>query len=478
MDDREARTRIGRLLAAGRWLRRNWTDEATLIWERSAAGRPRGRTIWVEALLFVRETIREIWRAQVTARAGSLAYSTLLSMIPLFVAFSTILRNYFGQVFPDFRGQIDAILTMLLPYRSDEVTEQIQRFVENAGAASTLGAIVFIAIAFRLFMAVEGTINTIWKVQGGRSYQQQIRAFTMLLFWGPVLITLSFTTSANIERNPLFGQVIHSPIVVRLVPLLVLFLAFTMLFWLVPATRVRFTSALLAGGITAILFDLVRFGFGLYADYLSTGRLNVIYGTLGLLIIFLIALELMWVIVLTGVVMTYVHQNLGGLVRATAKQLEENPRYDAYYALRALIEIVRRFNERQDAPSSYRLAQHANATDDQMLRILRTLEDEGIVKEIGGDWTGWVPGCDPDSIIVTEVISTLEQRATELPEEEPRDELRSLLAEILHAHEQCRRDALGHITLAQLARQATELVPLQDDESPLPDGATPTPVEN
>lgn len=471
MDERESPSKTGRILAAGRWLRRNWTDDATLIWERSAAGKPRGRTIWVEALLFLRETIREVWRSQVTARAGSLAYSTLLSLIPLLVAFSTILRNYFGRIFPDFRGQIDAVLTMLLPYRSDEVTDQIQRFVENAEAASTLGAVVFIVIAFRLFMAVEGTINTIWKVQGGRSYQQQIRAFTMLIFWGPVLITLSFTTSANIERNPLFGQLVHSPFVVRLVPFLVLFLAFTMLFWLVPATRVRFTSALLAGGITAVLFDLVRFGFGLYADYLATGRLNVIYGTLGLLIIFLLALEIMWVIVLTGVVMTYVHQNLGGLVRAAAKQLQDTPRYDAYYALRALVEIVRRFAERQDAPSSYRLAQHVNATDDQMLRILRTLEDARVVKEIGGDWTGWVPGGDPESISVSEVIAVVEQHTTALPDDEPRDDVRSMLGQILDEHERCRVDALGNVSLAQLARQAAEIAPLQDEESPLPDGA-------
>lgn len=468
MGEQDSRNRSERLLAARRWLRRNWTDDAILIWRRSAVGQARGRALWVGVLLFLRESWREVWRSQVTARAGSLSYATLLSLIPLLVAFSQILRSYFVRALPDFGLQLDAILTMILPYRSAEVTGQIQTFVENAQTASTLGAVVFVVIAFRLFMAVEGTINNIWKVQAGRSWRQQFRAFTMIIFWGPLLIAGSFATSASLERSPWVGQLIRNELVIRIVPTLVLFVAFTMLFWLVPATRVKFASAAIAGAITAVLFDLVRFGFGLYADTLATGRLNVIYGTLGLLIIFLLALELMWVIVLTGVVMSYVHQNFEGIIRAAANQLEEDPSFDTYFALRALIEIVEKFSRREDAPSSYRLAQALNATDEQMLRILRALEDARIVKEIGGDWTGWVPGADPESITVAEVVATMEQQTAEIPHDEAQpDKVRLLLNSLLEEHKRCRSESLDRISLAELARRAVVeepvTAPLRDE---------------
>ena len=78
---------------------------------------------------------------------------------------------------------------------------ELGRLAENAQTASTLGAIVFMFIAFRLFLAVEGAVNQIWKVRSARGYRQKIIAFTMLFFWGPLLMGLSFTTTSMLERN-------------------------------------------------------------------------------------------------------------------------------------------------------------------------------------------------------------------------------------------------------------------------------------
>ena len=65
---------------------------------------------------------------------------------------------------------------------------------------------LFLLIAFRLFLAVEGAINQIWKVRSARGYRQKIIAFTMLFFWGPVLMGLSFTTTSMLERNRSKGR--------------------------------------------------------------------------------------------------------------------------------------------------------------------------------------------------------------------------------------------------------------------------------
>src|SRR5207253_5955906 len=87
-----------------------------------------------------------------------------------------------------------------------------------------------------------------------------------------------------------------------------------------------------------------------------------------------------------------------------------------YFALRALIEVARRFDRREDPPSSYRLAEQFGATDPQMLRILRRLEDVKLVKQVGGEWAGFVPGCDPDRITIEEVIQHMEGNHRGLPD--------------------------------------------------------------
>ena len=429
------------------------TDPAVLLYRREAHGRRRARVVLVEFFLFVREVSREFYQIEGTSRAAALAYTTLLSLIPLLVAFTQSLQRYFKSIFPNFQSQIDNILNAVIPYQSPVLTYHLSRFAENAEAASTFGVIIFIVIAFRLFLAIEATINQIWKERNVRAYRHKIMAFSMLFFWGPVLMALSFTTTNMLEKNRYLRFLFQHDLTFRAAPIVVLFVAFTMLFWLVPSTKVRFSAAVVGALVTTALFSLVRFGFGLYADRLIHGRFNLIYGTLGLAIIFLIAIEVMWVVILLGVEISYVYQNLYGVLRASEQQVQDEPRFDLYFALRALVEISRRFDRREDAPSSYRLAEQFATTDSQMIRVLRRLEDLKLVKEIGGDWAGFVPGCDPDRITVEEVILQVEGARRALPDLGPDDRERKAIGELFNRLAEATRSALNQVTIGQLVRE-------------------------
>jgi membrane protein len=430
------------------------TDPAVLVYRRETApGAHKARVLIVEFFLFVREVAREFYHIEGTSRAASLAYSTLLSLIPLMVAFTWALRKWFKELFPGFEAQIENVLNVVVPYQSPQITHHLAQFAENAQGASYLGAIAFMFIAFRLFLAVEATVNQIWKVKSSRGYRPKITAFTMLFFWGPLLMGLSFTTTRSLQNNRYLRVVFEQNFVFVLFPILVLFIAFTMLFWLVPSTRVRLSAAMTGAMITSVLFSLVRFSFGIYADYLMSGRLNIIYGTVGLAIIFLIAIEVMWVVILLGVEVSYVYQNLYGVLRASQQQIADEPRYDLYYAIRALIEIARRFDRREEAPSSYRLAEQFNTTDAQMLRVLGKLEDAMLVKETGGDWTGYVPGCDPDRISVEEVVAEMTGSHRGTPADTPPTIEHTAVAGIFNRINASTTAAIGRTSFGQLVRE-------------------------
>jgi len=431
------------------------TDPAVLVYRREATGKDRWRVRTVEFFLFVREVVREFYDIQGTSRAASLAYTTLLSLIPLLVAFTQALQRYFKNLFPNFQTQIDNVLNVVIPYQSPVLTYHLARFAENAQAASTLGAIVFTIVAFRLFLAVEATVNQIWKVRSVRGYRQKIIAFTMLFFWGPILMGLSFTTTNILEKNRFLRVIFKHDLVFQIFPIVVLFVAFTMLFWLVPSTRVFLRSAAVGAFVTTVLFTLVRWGFGVYAQHLVSGRFNLIYGAVGLAVIFLIAIEIMWVVILIGVEISYVFQNLYGLLRASEQRIEDDPRYDVYYALRGLVEIAMRFDRREDAPSSYRLAEQFGTTDSQMLRVLRKLEDAKLVKEVGGDWAGFVPGCDPDRITIEEVVAEVEGAKRAVPDLEPQpaESERAAIGELIERINVSSSNALNRLTIGQVVRQ-------------------------
>ncbi len=429
------------------------TDPAVLLYRREAHGRHRARVTIVEFFLFIREVAREFYEIQGTSRAASLAYTTLLSLIPLLVAFTQVLQQYFRNLFPSFQSQIDSVLNVVIPYQSPQLTYHLARFAENAQAASTLGAIVFMIVAFRLFLAVESTVNQIWKVRSARGYRQKIIAFTMLFFWGPLLMGLSFTTTNMLQHNRYLRVLFKSDLIFQIAPVVVLFIAFTMLFWLVPSTKVRVGAAAIGAVVTAMLFTLVRWGFGIYANYLFHGRLNVIYGTVGLAIIFLIAIEVMWVVILLGVEISYVFQNLYGLLRATEQNIADEPRFDLYFALRAMIEIARRFDRREDPPSSYRLAEQFAATDAQMMRILHRLESAKLVTQTGGEWAGFVPACDPDRISIEEIVSEMEGGRRAVPEIGPGEVERDRIASLFDRLTLCTSEAMNRMTIGQVMRE-------------------------
>ena len=434
------------------WLSAQWKAEAAHVYQKSIQDRRGMRAVAAESLLFFREVIREFWTMEGPARAASLAYTTLLSLIPLLVAFSYAIEGWFAQFLPDVGSQSERLLNVLLPYQSSKVAAHLNRFAENAEAASAFGAVIFLIISFRLFMVVEASFNQIWHVETSRSYRQRLRAFTMMLFWGPILIGLSFATSASLRGNRLIELVIETTLMAQVGPFLVLCLAFTMLFWLVPATRVNLKSAIFGAVVTATLFEFVRFGFAFYAESLLQGRLNMIYGTLGLVVLFLLALEILWIVILTGVEISYVHQNMQGIIRASQLRLEEKPELDLFFAFRAMIEVSRRFEQRDDAPSSYRLAEQIGATDKQMADVMRRLESSDLVKEIGGEWPGWLPGGDPARIRVQEVIEAVEGERRLLPRFESDDPAHKRIAQLFRELDRCTSDAFENETIETLVR--------------------------
>lgn len=446
-----------------RWLKKvisakdiiwSWlTDPAVLVYRRHGFGQKRLRATIVEFFLFVREVVREFWHIEGTSRAASLAYTTLLSLIPLLVAFSFYVREYFKNIFPGFQAQIDVIINAVVPYRSPQITYYLARFAENATTASAVGAIIFMFIAFRLFLAVEGAVNQIWKVRSARGYRQKIMAFTMLFFWGPLLMTLSFTTTSMLERSRFLRFLFRGDVIFIVAPILVIFLGFTMLFWLVPSARVRLPAAMIGALATTALFTLVRWGFRIYADRLMSGRMDVIYGTIGLAVIFLVAIEVMWIVILFGVEISYVWQNLYGVLRASEQQVQDEPQYDLYFALRALIEVSRRFDRREQPPSVYRLAEQFGTTDSQMLRVMRRLEDGKLVAQTGGEWLGFVPACDPDRISVEEVVVQMEGVLRVVPEIGPEDRERAAVGTLFQTLNTCTAAALDRMSIGRIVRE-------------------------
>lgn len=361
------------------------------------------------AFLFVREVARGFLRTGASGRAAALAYTSLLSLIPLTVALWSVGRVFFAREFPDLRTHLDTLLNVIVPYQSAQITAQLIRATENATALPTIGTVIFILIAFKLFGTVETIVNMSWRIEKARTVRQKLRAFTMIFFWGPLLIGLSFTATSQFERSSRAGPFFQHPVVAWAMPIIVFFLAFTMIFWLVPATRVRIRSAAIGAGVTTASLELVRFLIAVYAAWLYRGTFDLVYGTIGLIVVFLIALEMMWLVILLGVEVSYVHQNLDEIVRAEAYGGTDMAPFDLYFGLLVLVEICAAHRRREPAPRVEILARRVAAPRDQVVALIDRLERGGFVARAGAEGIGWLPACDPGSILLRELVDVLEE---------------------------------------------------------------------
>jgi DNA-binding IscR family transcriptional regulator len=161
--------------------------------------------------------------------------------------------------------------------------------------------------------------------------------------------------------------------------------------------------------VTTVALELVRFLLALYVAWLYRGTFDLIYGTMGLVVVFLIALELMWLVILLGVEVSYVHQNLAEIVRSEAHGSTDAPSFDLYFGLLVAVEVCLAHRRREPAPRGDAIARRVAAPRVQVDALLDRLEQGGYVTRAGSDGDGWLPACDPGAVKLRELVDTLEE---------------------------------------------------------------------
>jgi membrane protein len=255
-------------------------------------------------LAFCAAVARRFQEERATQTAGSLAYTSLLSMVPLITVALAI-----ASAFPAFSNAIDTLQTFLfdnvLPDAPglDAVTEQIDSFTRNAGRLTAIGIIGFMVTAVMLMLTIDSALNRIFRVQRRRSLARNVFIYGAVLTLGPVLIGVSLSMTMGLAgalglETP--GVMVRE--LLRSLPFLFTCAALALLYGVVPACRVELRHALIGGIVAGIGFEVAKRAFAFYLHQVPTYAL--IYGAFATIPLFLIWLYVSWVVVLAGAVFT------------------------------------------------------------------------------------------------------------------------------------------------------------------------------
>jgi membrane protein len=261
-------------------------------------------------------SVRGFTEDKIQLRASALTLYTLLSVVPI-LALGFGIAKGFGM---------DAYLKKQLVNNLENNQEFLTKAIDFAnnllvrtkgGLVAGIGLLILFWTVIKVFINIESSFNDIWQIKKSRSFARKFSDYLSLMFISPVLFISAsasnvfiYQTLHNIDdRIKIIGYV--SPFIfffLKLIPYFLIIVLFTLVYIIMPNTKVNFKAGLTGGIFAGIVFLLVQWIY--VKGQIGVSQYNAIYGSFAALPLFIIWVQLSWQIVLLGAKISYSTQNI------------------------------------------------------------------------------------------------------------------------------------------------------------------------
>lgn len=438
------------------------------VWEVDLSSLPWWKGWLTKVLRMFYVLIRDLLDGQLTLRAMSLVYTTLLAMVPLLAVSFSVLKGL------GVHNQIEPLLLNFLKpmgERGVELTARIIGFVDSvkAGVLGTLGLAFLIYTVISLIQKIELACNDTWHVSRSRPLSQKFSDYLSVILIGPVLvfsalgITASVMSTAVVQKMvaiKVFGNLLE--LATKLVPYVLMTAAFTFVYIFVPNTRVRFRSALTGGLVAGVLWETSGWGFASFV--VKSAKYTAIYSGFAVIIMFMIWLYLSWLIVLVGASVAYYHQHPESMT-AHRRELQLSNRMQEKLALLVMFLVGKNYYDNLPALTLEEFAQSFNVPMEALEPIMAALEQYGLLTQTAKEPPTYVPARPLDTAGLKDVLDAV-RGADEMVDPKPQSESAELAVGQLVEHlDQAMARALRGSTLKDLALSKPSPVSLVSQSS-------------
>jgi membrane protein len=199
----------------------------------------------------------------------------------------------------------------------------------------------------------------------------------------------------------------------KLLPYCIVWVLFTFIYIFIPNTKVKFTSGLVAGIVAGSTYELVQWGY--FTFQVGVAKYNAIYGSFAALPLFLVWVQVSWLVVLFGAEISFSHQNVD-TYEFEPDCLNASVSFKKLLSLRIVHLLVKNFATGKSPLTPASIAQTLEVPIRLVRQILFELVETGILSEIANqedEETTFQPGRDSDSLTIQYVIDTLEKRGVD-----------------------------------------------------------------
>jgi len=384
-------------------------------------------------------------------QAAALSYYTMFGIVPL-----AIVILLFFQLFPAYSDTGEQVKDFLysqmhlseIQYQQSPelegevtVTAKIDNIVDNffgelekgRGSVTLISVIIIIWAALMLLSTIEGAFNNIWHVAKGRSFLRRIINYWALLTLAPILIAAGIYVSAHSATLSSLQKTLFSAIGPVLLNYLISVVAFFLLYFILPNTKVSTKAALWGAAAAALVWSVAKWGFGIYVTRFIP--YSAIYGVLGLIPLTVFWIFVTWLIVLFGLQLAFATQYLESLDAAALENVREtdlNFIADELTVIDIMAQVAEAFEKNQAPLAEELISSKLNLPPEFADKILADLVSSRLLLKVSEPAPGYIPARDPANIKLSEIyeaVSTATFKTTNT-------QRGTLLEKISHSHRQ------------------------------------------
>lgn len=254
---------------------------------------------------FVRLVVQQYVAKGCQKSAASLTYVTLFATVPMM----TVTFSMFSLIpaFQNLGSELQALLFQhLLPNSEQDLGNYLQAFSEQARQLTAFGFGFLLVSAYLMLKNIEENFNAIWGVTRGRRGVANFLLYWAVLSLGPLLLGIALAMNTYLVSLRLLVGTYDSlglvEWVLQFAPWILTWAAFTLLFVAVPNCKVRVSHAVVGGAMTTLAFQALKAAFGWIVSHSS---FSLVYGAFAALPLFLLWINLIWMVVLGGAVVVH-----------------------------------------------------------------------------------------------------------------------------------------------------------------------------
>lgn len=354
-------------------------------------------------------------------KASALTYYSLLSIVPV-LAMTFGIAKGFG-----FQERLEEMLYEKFADQTEILTQAFMfanQYLENTrgGLVAGIGIIMLFYAVVKVLSNIEKSFNEIWEVKSQRPPVRMLSDYFAIMLLTPVLFIVSNSATIYISAtiNDLAQEIVflqHFGILIsfflKILPFSLVWFMFALVYMIMPNTKVNFSSAFVGGVVAGIIFQIVQY---IYIKFqVGVASYNAIYGSFAFLPLFLIWMQMNWLIVMLGAEISFAIQNIGKY------EFEMNDQQMSHvlkvtvsiYLMRS---IVKRFKAAQSPLFAVDLATELSLPVRMVRSLLVQLMEAGLLYEIKTESEklfSYQPALDIHDITIHRVKYALEHHGME-----------------------------------------------------------------